>query len=158
MQAGGAGVEYYFGYAYENSDLTCEDYRSRANIWVQSRYALNFFTVNGVPFQDMTNDNSRVSNTNWCLIERSIGRVLVVYLRVGGTATVNLSGLGINPGGTKPSDTLVSVDWYDPRNGGSLQKGIITSLKLGITGQSLGSSPSNSQQDWVVLLRCIRGC
>jgi Putative collagen-binding domain of a collagenase len=153
-------VEYYFGYSYANSDLTCQDYRSRANMWAQSRYALDFFRLNNVPFQDMTNGNSRVSNNNWCLVERSVGRYMVVYLRVGGTATVDLKGLGSNPGVTNPSDTLVSVDWYDPKHGGVLQKGSVRSLQLDASSQSLGNAPSNtgSQQDWVVLLRCTRGC
>ena len=47
---GGAGVEYYFGYSYDHSDLTCQDLRSRDNMWTQSKYALDFFTNNGIPF------------------------------------------------------------------------------------------------------------
>lgn len=151
MQAGGAGVEYYFGYSYEDSDLTCEDFRSRANMWVQSRYALEFFTRNNVPFQDMVNGNSRVTNSNWCLVERSVGRVIVVYLRRGGTASINLSGLG-------NSTSTLSVRWYDPRNGGALQTGSITSIRNGIAAQALGNAPNNSQTDWVVLLQCTSSC
>ena len=151
MQAGGAGVEYYFGYSYENSDLTCEDFRSRANMWVQSRYALEFFTRNNVPFQDMVNGNSRVTNSNWCLVERSVGRVIVVYLRRGGTASINLSGFG-------NSTSTLSVRWYDPRNGGALQTGSITSIRNGIAAQALGNAPNNSQADWVVLLQCTSSC
>jgi hypothetical protein len=158
MQAGGAGVEYFFGLSYSNSDLTCQDFRSRANMWAQSRFALDFFRMNNVPFQNMTNSNSRVSNKNWCLIEPSVGRMLVVYLRLGGTATVNLTGLGSSPGVSNPSDTFVSVDWYDPKRGGALQQGSVTSLQLGLSSQSLGIAPSSSQKDWVVLLRCIKGC
>lgn len=40
LMAGGAGVEYYFGYSFPDSDLTCEDFRSRDNMWTLSRYAL----------------------------------------------------------------------------------------------------------------------
>lgn len=29
LMAGGYGVEWYFGYASPNSDLTCQDFRSR---------------------------------------------------------------------------------------------------------------------------------
>ena len=151
MQAGGAGVEYYFGYSYENSDLTCEDFRSRANMWVQSRYALEFFTRNNVPFQDMVNGNSRVTNSNWCLVERSVGRVIVVYLRRGGTASINLSGLG-------NSASSLSVRWYDPRNGGALQTGSIKSISNGSAAQTLGNAPNNSQTDWVVLIQCTSSC
>jgi hypothetical protein len=126
-------------------------------MWVQSRYAVDFFQKNMVPFQDMVNANVRVTNSNWCLIERSVGRVMVVYLRQGGTAIVNLSGLGVNPTSNNPSNTSVSVQWYDPRNGGELQLGSVTSLQLDVS-QSLGSAPVNAENDWVVLLRCTKGC
>ena len=123
-------------------------------MWDQSRYALQFFADNQVPFQDMTNDNSRVSNGNWCLVERSKGSTIVVYLKSGGTADVDLTGLGSS---TNPDETSVSVDWYDPRNGGNLQKGSVTALQFGYT-QSLGDAPSDGEKDWVVLLRCTSGC
>jgi Putative collagen-binding domain of a collagenase len=139
-------VEYYFGYDYDNNDLSCQDYGSRANMWAQSRYALEFFSKYAVPFQDMSNANSRVSNGNWCLIANSTGKTVVVYLHNGGTATIDLTGLGSNP------PASVSVQWYDPRNGGSLQTGSVASLQLG-TIQPLGNAPNNSSQDWVVLLR-----
>ena len=37
IMAGGAGVEWYFGYKHPHSDLTCQDWRTRANMWRQSR-------------------------------------------------------------------------------------------------------------------------
>ncbi len=37
--AGGAGVEWYFGYRNEHDDLGMEDWRSRAAMWRQSRAA-----------------------------------------------------------------------------------------------------------------------
>ena len=120
-------------------------------MWVQSRYALEFFTRNNVPFQDMVNGNSRVTNSNWCLVERSVGRVIVVYLRRGGTASINLSGLG-------NSASSLSVRWYDPRNGGALQTGSIKSISNGSAAQTLGNAPNNSQTDWVVLIQCTSSC
>lgn len=146
--AGGAGVEYYFGYAHENSDLTCEDFRSRANMWVQSKNALDFFSNNAVPFQNMSNDNSRISPGNWCLVDDSSrgGPVIVVYLRNGGTANINLTGLGEN-------GSSLDVYWYDPRNGGKLQSGSVSSLEMAGFPQSLGNAPHNKNQDWVVLLQ-----
>jgi len=41
--AGGAGVEWYFGAEQDGNDLTTEDWRSRANLWRQTRIALDFF-------------------------------------------------------------------------------------------------------------------
>ena len=116
-------------------------------MWKQSRYALEFFARYKIPFQDMVNSNSRVTNNNWCLAERSSGRTIVVYLRRGGTASINLSGFD--------SSYPMSVRWYDPRNGGELLIGSITSVMFGNASQALGNAPNNSngQNDWVVLLQ-----
>jgi len=139
IMAGGAGVEYYFGYNYANSDLTCEDFRSRSNMWDQSLYTLEFFANNAVPFWDMSNDNSRVSN-GWCLSQTD-DDVIVVYLKDGGSSSIDLTG-----------SSSYTVKWYDPRNGGSLKNGSVTSLGAG-NNQALGNAPSNGSQDWVVLLQ-----
>ena len=42
LMAGGAGVEWYFGYSYPHSDLTAQDWRSRDQMWDYTRYALEF--------------------------------------------------------------------------------------------------------------------
>ena len=122
-------------------------------MWVQSRYALDFFSKYNIPFHDMVNNNSRVTNNNWCLVERLVESVpvVVVYLKRGGTASVNLSGLGSN-------DATMSVMWYDPRNGGTLQTGSVSSVRVGSSAQPLGSAPKNDLSDWVILLQCLTGC
>ena len=43
LMAGGAGVEYYFGYQLPQNDLGCEDFRSRDKSWDYCRIALEFF-------------------------------------------------------------------------------------------------------------------
>jgi len=40
--AGGFGNEWYFGYQHAESDLTCQDFRSRDHWWDYCRYALEF--------------------------------------------------------------------------------------------------------------------
>jgi len=45
-----------------------------------------------------------------------------------------------------------SVQWYDPRNGGALLEGSITTV-VGNGIQSLGNPPSEQNKDWVVLLK-----
>lgn len=144
IMAGGAGVEYYFGYGHDNSDLTCQDFRSRANMWRQSLYALDFFRKFGVPFQSMSNANNRISNGNWCLAERDNGSTLVLYLPSGGTAAIDLSGL---------SSETYDLKWYDPRNGGDLYDGSIKSVPRG-PSRPIGFAPYNKDEDWVVLVRC----
>jgi len=46
LMAGGAGVEWYFGYKHAHSDLTCQDFRVRENMWKQCR--INCFTATTV--------------------------------------------------------------------------------------------------------------
>jgi len=141
VMAGGAGVEFYFGYQHDNSDMTCQDFRSRDGFWDYCRYMLEFFKNNNVPFWDMANQDALVSNANaWCL--RKPGESYVVYLKNGGTTTLNLGGV---------SGTF-NVRWFDPRNGGSLQNGSVTSVSGGST-VSLGTAPSSTTSDWVVLVQ-----
>jgi Putative collagen-binding domain of a collagenase len=127
-------------------------------MWIQSRYALEFFTRNNIPFHDMVNANSRVTNNNWCLIEKSLGKIILVYIKRGGngTATMNLWGLGTDS--VLRGNFDMSVHWYDPRNGGELQVGSVLSVTVGSAEQAIGYAPNNNQEDWVVLLQCLNGC
>ncbi|QTN32924.1 DUF5060 domain-containing protein [Akkermansiaceae bacterium] len=143
VMAGGAGVEFYFGYGHANSDLTCQDYRSRDGFWDYCRHMLGFFRDNGVPFQDMANANTLVSgsgnNANRCLAKA--GEAYVVQLYSGGNHTLDLS--------AAPGD--FSVRWFDPRNGGTLQQGSVAAVTGGAT-VSLGTAPSATTSDWIVYL------
>lgn len=146
LQAGGAGVEYYFGYSYNHSDLTAEDYRSRAIMWDQSRYALEFFSK--FSFWNMTNSNQRVSNNNWCLLDPTGSDTsIALFLPSGGTLDIDLRGLRI-------SGTAYSIAWYDPRNGGDFQNGTVALVQLGMIS-TIGLAPSSPNQDWAVLLKCL---
>ena len=139
--AGGAGIEFYFGYGKPNSDLTCEDFRSRDSFWNYCRYALQLFNSGAVPFQDMSNANSLISsngdNGNRCLAKP--GQSYLVQLRSGGTHTLNLSG----------ASGTFRIRWFDPRNGGSLITGNSVS---GGGSVSLGAPPNSTTQDWIALV------
>lgn len=65
--AGGWGVEWYFGYKYEHSDLSLQDWRSRENMWDQSRHALQFFENYQVPFWKMRPRDELSDANNWIL-------------------------------------------------------------------------------------------
>lgn len=141
VMAGGAGVEFYFGFAFEEADLTCQNLRSRDGFWDFCRYMLEFFEDNNVPFQNMSNQNSLVSNADaWCL--RQTNNTYVVYLREGGTTSLNLNGTSGN----------FQVRWFDPRNGGNLQLGSVANVSSG-GNRFLGAAPSSPNQDWIVLVR-----
>ena len=140
-------VEWLAGTTGSYSDNRCEDYRSRANMWVQNKHALDFFSQNNVPFQNMENNNALVQSGNWCLVGKYDTQepVLVVYL-YSSNSTVDLSSV------TSPTRDSILVKWYDPRNGGGLQGGSVSSLQLGQGPQSLGNAPNNNTKDWIVLL------
>jgi hypothetical protein len=139
ITGGGAGVELYFGYKFANSDLSCQDFRSRDIMWDQCRYALTFFSDHKVPFQDMTCMDSLVSNNNWCLAKP--GQVYVVYLKNGGNAQLDLEGY--------KADYIVK--WYNPRAGGKLLDGSVKTIQA--AGKNdLGTAPADADKDWVILV------
>lgn len=138
LMAGGAGVEYYYGYKLPQSDLTLQDYRSRDLMWDYTRYALRFFNQY-LPFAEMTSNASLVSG-GWCLAK--VGEVYAIYLKNGGTTTVDLG----NDGAT------YNVRWYNPRTGGNLQIGNVSAVTAN-GSTSIGSPPNTASQDWVALVQ-----
>ncbi|SMC79733.1 DUF5060 domain-containing protein [Cellulophaga tyrosinoxydans] len=141
LMAGGYGVEWYFGYASANSDLTCQDFRSRDLFWDQNRYALKFFNEY-IPFWKMEPRDDLISHLmSYCLaIEEEI---YVVY------AESNADNIKLNIGA---SDKTFVVKWFDPRSGSNLQNGSITLVKAnGVV--HLGIPPNEPKEDWVVLVQ-----
>jgi hypothetical protein len=145
--AGGAGVEWYFGYAHAESDLSCQNFRSRDRFWDVCRHFLNFWQSSGAPFWTMSNHNELVSgagdNANRCLA--APGRHYVVQLHRGGTVDLDLS---------KVSGKF-QVRWFDPRNGGGFKTGSVTNVTGG-KSVNLGSAPDAPDQDWIIHLSAER--
>ncbi len=145
LMAGGAGVEYYFGYQLPENDLVCEDWRSRDGSWEYCRIALEFFQANGIPFWDMKSadaliGNPRNDNSRFCLAKP--GSVYLVYLPEGGTSELDLTG----------ADGSFGVTWFNPRTGGELRAGSVKSVRGG--GKvALGAAPSDAAEDWAILVR-----
>lgn len=142
IMAGGAGVEYFFGYKFHDSDLTCENWRTREAMWDQSRYALEFFSKHEIPFWEMTNIDGIVSGKNHALSDPD-AKCIVIFLRDGGKVDVNLA---------KYPNASYSLKWYDPRNGGALQAGSVPSVSADTDDWNVGSPPSDQTGDWVLLL------
>ena len=141
LMAGGYGVEWYFGYASPNSDLTCQDFRSRDLFWDQNRHALHFFN-NYIPFWEMEpNDDLTTDDMSYCLAKED--EIYVVYTEA------NADKIKLNLG---DSGANFQIKWYNPRHGGELQNGSITSIKAeGIVG--LGAPPSETDKDWVIHIK-----
>ncbi|QDU89216.1 Beta-L-arabinobiosidase precursor [Pirellulimonas nuda] len=141
LMGGGAGNEWYFGYAHDHSDLSLNDFRSRDQWWDYTRYALEFFNDNDIPFWEMQNDDGISSASNDYGFYKP-GEVYVAYLKNGGTTNINLAA----------ASGQLEVKWFDPRNGGELQNGSVTSVAGGAS-RGVGQAPNSTGQDWVVLVR-----
>ena len=140
LMAGGAGCEWYFGYSYAHHDLTCEDWRSRDHMWDLTRHALEFFRDH-LPYPDMAPADALVSAAGaWCLADP--GETYAVYLPNGGTTLLDL----------QTSTAEFSVRWYNPRAGGELQTGTVSTIR-GPGKVSIGEPPAQATSDWVVLVR-----
>jgi len=138
LMGGGSGVEWYFGSRFPHMDINCENWRTRENMWDQTRYALEFFHEH-LPFAEMAPDNTLVSAEKaYCLAKP--GQVYAIYLLEGGSADLNVA-----PG-------TYSVQWYNPRAGGELLRGSVKQI-TGPAAQSIGRPPKESDKDWAVLVR-----
>ena len=138
LLAGGAGCEWYFGYKFAHNDLNCEDWRSRAKMWDQTRHALEFFHEH-LPFWAMrTGDDLTAATDDYCFYAE--GKIYAIYLPRGGTTTLKV-----------PANTY-TVRWYNPRTGGELQSGTVKEIK-GPGTPSIGAPPAETDKDWVALLR-----
>ena len=143
IMAGGAGLEWYFGYKHPHSDLTCQDYRTRNKMWDQCRYALEFFKKNNIPFWDMTCNDSLTSNEDdYCFYKPN--EIYLIYLKNGGTTEIDLG----------PGQNQYSLHWYNPRTGGNLKGGSVVSIK-GPGRQPIGRPPYERSEDWVVLIKKV---
>ncbi len=108
IMAGGAGLEWYFGYKHPHSDLTCQDYRTRQKMWTQCRYALQFFDKYEIPFWDMKCEDEMTENTEDYVLCKP-GQIYLVYLKHGGKVELSASGGNFNYG------------WFNPRTGDGLE-------------------------------------
>ena len=145
LMAGGAGVEYYFGYRLPENDLLCEDLRSRDQSWDYCRHALAFFAALPVDLAKLAPDDPRVgtepgANGNWCLADPN-GSVFVIYLPEGGEAKLDL---------TDQSGTY-TVSWFNPRTGEPGQ-GTVATVKAGTT-VALGTARTDPTEDWALLVQ-----
>jgi hypothetical protein len=145
LLAGGAGVEYYFGYQLAENDLVAEDFRSRDKSWDYCRIALDFFHGQRIPFWQMENADALVGNPEGTNARYALAKkdeVYLVYLPEGGSAQLDLTG----------AKGAFQVRWLNPRTGGALAKGTVTRVNGGST-VNLGAPPAEAGDDWLAVVR-----
>jgi hypothetical protein len=145
LMAGGAGVEYYFGYKLPQNDLLCEDFRSRERSWRYCRVALEFFRDNDIPFWEMTSSDALVGNSTnhnhkFCFAKS--GDVYLIFLPIWSSTTLDLS----------DAARSFAVKWFDPRDGGELRDGSVNRVQGGKVVR-IGNPPEKESEDWLAILR-----
>ncbi len=140
LLAGGAGVEYYFGYQLAENDLVAEDFRSRDKSWDYCRFALAFFRDNRIPFWQM--EGSPADESGRYMFAKK-DELFLLYLPTGGAASLDLTGAKGN----------FSVRWFNPRTGGALRKGSVSSVRGSASKVDLGAPPDTPGEDWLVVVR-----
>ena len=147
LMAGGAGVEYYFGYHLAQHDINGEDFRSRDRSWDYARIALEFVREHDIPFWEMSGADELVGNsiggeTSTCLAKP--GELYLVYLPWGDVSSIDL----------RATAGTYSVKWFNPRTGGALVDGAVTRVAGG-TRARLGLPPREENEDWLIVIRRI---
>ncbi|WP_235594694.1 DUF5060 domain-containing protein [Paraglaciecola hydrolytica] len=154
LMAGAWGTEWYFGYKHPHSDLTAQDWRSRDKFWDQARYALDFFKLIDVPYQNAVNlDNHVGSDDNaWVLGEEA--EFYIVYVKDASKEVELKLPFGL---------AEYSVVWFNPKTGGKFQRGTIKTLSVtkeegqywDKSPQTIGFPTQDRNQDWVALIQRI---
>jgi hypothetical protein len=137
LLAGGAGVEWYFGYEHPQSDLTAQDWRSRDSMWDQCRIALSFFEDNAIPFWEMRNEDQLSSSAESYVFAKQ-GQVYLAYLKQGQT-TLDL----------RRDHTTLELRWFNPRTGEFV--GNRSGVADGEAAELV--PPSSLSEDWIAYLR-----
>jgi Domain of unknown function (DUF5060)/Putative collagen-binding domain of a collagenase len=138
LMAGGAGVEWYFGYRFPHNDLNLEDFRSREAWWAQSTIATQF--MNQYPLEEMSCRDDLVDAPGaYCLAKED--SLYLVYLPEG-SGQIRLKIL---------QSASFDVAWFNPRTGGDLQQGGQKTFQ-GEGYKLLGAPPSDPDKDWVVVI------
>lgn len=163
LMAGGAGIEWYFGWAYTTfttngvtvkagGDGQVYNYKQWETMWNQSRYAHDFFEKN-LPFTQMSRANTlvpqygSVSSNGFAYCFAKKGSIYAAYFSPtylqNNTAKLNVE---TNAGN-------YSIQWFNPRTGGSLIGGTISNYTNVSGWILLGTPGTDLSNDWVALVK-----
>jgi hypothetical protein len=137
IMAGGAGLEWYFGYKHPHSDLTCQDYRTREKMWTQCRYALEFFREYEIPFWDMKCEDELTANADDYVLCKP-GEIYLVYLKHGGAVELDVISGNFTYG------------WFNPRTSDGLTG--LLQADLANAGRKVGAAAPDAD-DWLLVVK-----
>ena len=139
LMAGGAGVEWYFGYNNPHDDLDSEDWRARDDLWTYTAAAVDF--LHQFPFTQMESADGLIEGNQDYVFARH-GEVYAVYVfDASAEHEINLP------------DGSYELTWYDPRTGTMYSDDIVTLSGAGPF--ALGEPPSNTNQDWAARIEAV---
>ncbi|MEM7549060.1 MAG: carbohydrate-binding protein [Bacteroidota bacterium] len=133
MLAGGAGVEYYYGYQTGCDDLDCQDHRTRESKWADARVAKDFFNTYLQSFATAMVNNDGLTTDNQDYVFQKEEEIYVIYRPSGGSIAINL------PTG----NDNYQLQWFDPITGNMQNP---TSIGTNLVAP-------NNNQDWVALVQ-----
>ncbi|MDZ7694239.1 MAG: DUF5060 domain-containing protein [Balneolaceae bacterium] len=140
---GGAwGVEWYFGYENEQSDLSAEDWRSRDLFWDQCRYLLQFFNENNLPVRLMEPADDLTEKEDDYVFYMP-GEAYVFYQKTAADITVDL----------QQFEGIYQVRWYNPRTGQYVHEDKLQ----GGSSRTLTTPDIDTDRDWAVVVKKIQG-
>lgn len=140
--AGGWGWEAYFGYRNANSDLSCQDYRSRDTFWDQCVNLHNFFDIADIDITESVNMDECVQDGDYCLA--CPGKYYIVFLKKG-TGYIDLD----------TDREKYQIKWYNPKYGGKLRNGKVKTHSDGGRLNLEKAEDGTDNQDRVVLIKKI---
>ena len=146
--AGGAGVNYYFGYKLKQNDLLCEDFRSRDKSWDYCGVAIEFLREQNLPLNRMENMNSLVGNPEnqygpWCLAAKN--EIYLIYSPEGSMVKLDVP--------WKKADCEVAI--FNPKTGAGANPEQVV-CKDSENGLEISQTESKSSQDWVSIVRPVK--
>jgi hypothetical protein len=109
-------------------------------MWDYTRYALQFFKSH-LPYREMQSLDRLVDDPDaYCFAKP--GEIYAIYLPLQGDCKLDLTGI----------EGQFSIRWYNPRRGGAMLTSELDQVEGGHVA-SLGTPPTESGQDWVVLVK-----
>lgn len=138
LMAGAWGIEWYFGYENEHSDLTCEDWRSRDKMWDQCLHALHFFRQNELPYWDMEPRDQWTENDDFIFADQETH--IVIYQKMGPKTPTTLQKI----------NGEYTIRWFNPRTGQFIGKPKKVAAKNSLR---IDLPPVEQEKDWVVWVK-----